>query len=139
MSAMAPISSNDSSPNCARLGGLLGLRGLSVELSYAMLTSFLLPKGTRIDVSIAYDNSTDNPRNPSNPPKRAQFGEESFDEMGAIALMVTAVRADDEAALQKALADQAQEAIKKGAADGTAKRYLEHQASRRPPAVAPRS
>jgi Tol biopolymer transport system component len=41
--------------------------------------------------------------------------------------------------LQKALADQAQEAIKKGAADGTAKRYLEHQAARRPVPPAPRT
>lgn len=107
--------------------------------TYNYKEPFVLPKGTRIDVSLTYDNSAGNPRNPSNPPRRAQFGEESFDEMGAVAVMVTAIRAEDEAVLQKALADQAAEAIKKGAADGTAKRYLEHQAARRPPAVAPRS
>ena len=28
----------------------------------------LLPKGTRIDMAISYDNSADNPRNPCNPP-----------------------------------------------------------------------
>ncbi len=103
--------------------------------TYNYKQPFDLPKGTRIDVSIAYDNSTDNPRNPSNPPKRVLFGEESFDEMGAVAIMVTAANKADEAVLQKAVADQAQEAIKRGLADGTAKRYLEHQAQRGAPRV----
>jgi len=107
--------------------------------TYNYKEPFLLPKGTRIDVSLTYDNSAGNPRNPSNPPKRAQFGEESFDEMGAVAVMVTTVRSEDEAVLLKAVADQAQEAIKKGAADGTAKRYLDHQAARRPVPPAPRT
>jgi hypothetical protein len=52
-----------------------------------------LPKGTRLDVTIRYDNSTDNPRNPSQPPKRVLWGEESFDEMGGMAIQVIA--ADD--------------------------------------------
>ncbi len=42
--------------------------------TYNYKQPFDLPKGTRIDVSITYDNSTDNPRNPSNPPKRVLFG-----------------------------------------------------------------
>jgi hypothetical protein len=41
----------------------------------------------------------------------APFGEESFDEMGSVAIMVTAVHKEDEAALQKALTDEAQAAI----------------------------
>ena len=106
---------------------------------YTYKTSFTLPKGTRIDALLRYDNSADNPRNPSNPPKRAQFGEESFDEMGSVGLTLVTVRKEDEPALLKVLADGAQAAIQRGAADGTAKRYLEHQAVRRPAAVAPRS
>jgi len=43
-----------------------------------------LPKGTRLDGSITYDNSAENPRNPSNPPKRVTWGEQSTDEMGSV-------------------------------------------------------
>jgi hypothetical protein len=40
-----------------------------------------LPKGTRIELEYTYDNSAGNPRNPSNPPAHAQFGEQTTDEM----------------------------------------------------------
>ena len=56
---------------------------------------FVLPKGTRIDVTITYDNSADNPRNPINPPRRAIFGEQSFDEMGAIVFELELVNKAD--------------------------------------------
>jgi hypothetical protein len=45
-----------------------------------------LPKGTRIDSEIHWDNSADNPKNPSNPPVRVTWGEQSKDEMGAVGL-----------------------------------------------------
>jgi hypothetical protein len=45
---------------------------------YAFKDPVLLPKGTKIDVRITYDNSADNPQNPSNPPRRVQWGEESL-------------------------------------------------------------
>jgi mono/diheme cytochrome c family protein len=106
---------------------------------YTYKTSFNLPKGTRIDAVLRYDNSADNPRNPSNPPKRALFGEESFDEMGMVGLTLVTLRKEDEPALQRVLAEGAQAAIQKGAADGTARRYLLHQAAQRPAAMAPRS
>lgn len=50
-----------------------------------------LPAGTRIDVEIAYDNSTANPSNPSNPPVDVNFGEQSTDEMGSITFTYLAV------------------------------------------------
>ncbi|MBI3839230.1 MAG: redoxin domain-containing protein [Planctomycetia bacterium] len=40
-----------------------------------------LPRGTRLDVMSRYDNSAENPLNPSNPPKRVLFGNGSTDEM----------------------------------------------------------
>ena len=107
--------------------------------TYTYKQSFALPKGTRIDATLRYDNSVDNPRNPSNPPKRALFGEESFDEMGTVGLTLVTARKEDEAALVRALTQRVQAAIRTGAADGTAKRYLEHQAqSGAPAAPAPR-
>lgn len=49
-----------------------------------------LPKGTRLHSRITYDNSAENLRNPTQPPQRVRFGEESTDEMGSITLRVIA-------------------------------------------------
>ena len=46
-----------------------------------------LPRGTRLDTEIHWDNSSENPRNPSNPPVRVTRGEESKDEMGSVSLL----------------------------------------------------
>jgi mono/diheme cytochrome c family protein len=40
-----------------------------------------LPKGTKIELEYVYDNSAGNPHNPSNPPVRVRFGEQTKDEM----------------------------------------------------------
>lgn len=40
-----------------------------------------LPAGTKIDVRWTYDNSAANPANPSNPPRRVTYGEQTVDEM----------------------------------------------------------
>ena len=58
-----------------------------------------LPKGSKIDVTITYDNSADNPHNPCNPPRRVQFGMQSFDEMGAVVFQAMTVSDADEKAL----------------------------------------
>ena len=44
----------------------------------------VLPAGATIHSRITYDNSAENPRNPSNPPKRVRWGQGSEDEMGSI-------------------------------------------------------
>jgi hypothetical protein len=49
-----------------------------------------LPRGTRLDAEITYDNTSANKRNPSRPPVRVTWGEESNDEMGSISLQVVA-------------------------------------------------
>lgn len=54
-----------------------------------------LPKGTRIRTTLTYDNSTDNPRNPSNPPVHVRWGEGSTDEMGSIGIAFVAVNDAD--------------------------------------------
>jgi hypothetical protein len=40
-----------------------------------------LPAGTKIDVRWTYDNSASNPANPSKPPRRVTYGEQTTDEM----------------------------------------------------------
>lgn len=54
-----------------------------------------LPKGTRLDVEISYDNSTENPNNPNSPPKRVRFGQQSTDEMGSMSIEIAPVRERD--------------------------------------------
>jgi hypothetical protein len=54
-----------------------------------------LPKGTRLDAVVSYDNSAANKRNPSRPPVRVTWGEESNDEMGSIGLQVVAATRGD--------------------------------------------
>ncbi len=51
-----------------------------------------LPKGTRLDAYVSWDNSTANPNNPNPAPVRIQWGEESFDEMGSVGLQVIPAR-----------------------------------------------
>ncbi|MGD1069309.1 MAG: hypothetical protein ABSB15_04145 [Bryobacteraceae bacterium] len=46
-----------------------------------------LPKGTRLEAEIHWDNSAENPRNPSSPPVRVTWGEQSKDEMGSVTLI----------------------------------------------------
>lgn len=43
-----------------------------------------LPKGTTVTLDFTYDNSTNNIRNPHDPPERVRFGLESRDEMGEL-------------------------------------------------------
>lgn len=65
-----------------------------------------LPRGTRLDVEIHWDNSADNPRNPSNPPTRITWGEESKDEMGSVSLVAVPHVESDLQALQDTLIDR---------------------------------
>jgi tetratricopeptide (TPR) repeat protein len=48
-----------------------------------------------------YDNSTNNIRNPHNPPKEVMYGEQSFDEMGELWLQVVVGDAADRAVLSR--------------------------------------
>ena len=63
-----------------------------------------LPKGTRLDATVSYDNSASNPRNPSKPPVRVTWGEESNDEMGSLGLQVVAANRGELPQLQQAYA-----------------------------------
>jgi hypothetical protein len=70
-----------------------------------------LPKGTRLDVEISYDNSKDNPSNPNNPPKRVTFGQQSTDEMGAVTIEMVPVNERDLPQYAGAVQQHVQEAV----------------------------
>src|SRR5688572_1512895 len=92
--------------------------------SYIYKEPFTLPKGTRIDVAITYDNSADNPRNPISPPRRAVFGEQSFDEMGAVSIDFEVLNTADKQAFQDALGLRMKETIQIAGKNGTLGRFL---------------
>ena len=62
---------------------------------YRYVTPFWLPKGTRLQMRYTYDNSADNPRNPTQPPSRVFWGQRSGDEMGDLWIQVLTRNADD--------------------------------------------
>ncbi len=70
--------------------------------SYFFKTPIALPKGTRIDSTIVYDNSDANPRNPNSPPKRVKWGLGTLDEMGSMTLLVTTPSRQDDVQLRRA-------------------------------------
>lgn len=49
--------------------------------TYALKEPMLIKEGSKLHVEAIYDNSDKNPMNPSNPPKRVTFGEQTFNEM----------------------------------------------------------
>ncbi|MBI3850660.1 MAG: cytochrome c [Verrucomicrobia bacterium] len=76
---------------------------------YTYKQPFTLPKGTRIDSEISYDNSADNPKNPTIPPVRVRWGRMSSDEMGSVTLQVVAAKEEEmpqlRASLKRHMAD----------------------------------
>ena len=64
-----------------------------------------LPKGTRLDVEISWDNSAANKRNPTRPPARVTWGEESNDEMGSVGLQLVAANPGELPELQRVYAE----------------------------------
>jgi tetratricopeptide (TPR) repeat protein len=57
---------------------------------YRYATPLALPKGAVVSMRYTYDNSQGNPRNPSTPPRRVIWGQQSRDEMGDLWLQVLA-------------------------------------------------
>ena len=51
---------------------------------YRYVKPIALPKGTTLKMRFTYDNSAQNPLNPSHPPQRVQYGLQSSDEMGEL-------------------------------------------------------
>jgi len=70
-----------------------------------------LPKGTRLESEISYDNSATNPRNPTSPPVRVKWGPTSTDEMGSITLHVVAAREEETAQLRDLLKEHSADMV----------------------------
>lgn len=94
---------------------------------YFYRTPVTLPKGTKVDVTIVYDNSADNPANPCRPPRRVQWGFQSFDEMGGVRFLTVAASDADEAAIQQMTAAVAKVLANQIANSETAQRLKRQQ------------
>lgn len=69
--------------------------------TYYFADPIVLPAGTVVKSVITYDNSADNPDNPTNPPVRVKWGQQSTDEMGSITLSGVALDESDAARLNR--------------------------------------
>ena len=76
---------------------------LNWQAVYRYREPITLPRGSRIEMRIDYDNSAANPRNPSDPPRRVRAGNRSSDEMGHLWLQLLPHAAADRLLLQEAL------------------------------------
>ena len=56
---------------------------------------FALPAGTRLHVEAVFDNSDRNASNPSSPPKRVTWGEETDDEMLYCFFLISSMNTKD--------------------------------------------
>jgi len=54
---------------------------------YRYARPVFLPKGSTIHMHFTYDNSTNNVRNPNNPPRRVQYGIQTSDEMANLTFL----------------------------------------------------
>jgi len=61
---------------------------------YRLRVPMPLPAGTTLAIEYEYDNSEANPANPSRPPRRVRFGQQSADEMGTMTFALTVEPAD---------------------------------------------
>lgn len=57
--------------------------------AYEYVNPVKLPKGTQLEMEYTYDNSANNPHNPSNPPREVKYGEQTTNEMAFAFLGLT--------------------------------------------------
>jgi hypothetical protein len=74
---------------------------------YLFSDMLTLPKGTRLDGEVIWDNSASNPHNRSIPPVAVNWGEESRDEMGSVTLELLPHRQEERKLLTDALTERA--------------------------------
>jgi tetratricopeptide (TPR) repeat protein/mono/diheme cytochrome c family protein len=67
----------------------------NMQDSYTFKSPAPLPKGTTVHMEFRYDNSERNPMNPSSPPRRVLYGDNSTDEMGELVLQLRVHTAAD--------------------------------------------
>jgi len=70
---------------------------------YRFVKPVFLPKGSTVTMQYTYDNSTNNVRNPSSPPRRVQYGVQTTDEMAELWIQFQFRTREDLASMEKAV------------------------------------
>jgi len=78
------------------------------QATYTYKNAVAVPLGTKLALSAHYDNSSDNMRNPNNPPKAVGWGERTTDEM-CIGFLNFTLDAENLASSRAAALERAQE------------------------------
>jgi tetratricopeptide (TPR) repeat protein len=68
---------------------------------YRLQEPLHLPAGSSLVMRVTYDNTPANVRNPSSPPRRVRWGQDTVDEMGDLWLQVRTRSRDDQAVLER--------------------------------------
>lgn len=95
------------------------------QSDYRFAEPVFLPRGTTLGMRFTFDNSTNNVRNPRNPPVRVKWGLETQDEMGELWFQMLAHDRSENAALEevaqaqnlKAVADLSRSRLARNAKD----------------------
>ena len=99
---------------------------------YVFSDMVALPKGTRLEGEVVWDNSASNPRNPSTPPVLVAWGEQSRDEMGSVTLDLLPHRQEERKVLTDALSERSRrDTTTAFDRDPTLKDYLDQMTSGR--------
>lgn len=77
------------------------------QQDYRLVTPMPLPRGTTLAMRFTYDNSAANRHNPSSPPRRVTWGQNSHDEMGNVGVQLVTGNDADAARLSAAFARHA--------------------------------
>ena len=80
------------------------------QQDYRYVTPIPLPAGTRLTMRYTFDNSADNPDNPSDPPVRVRAGPKSTDEMAELGLQLLTQAPEHGALIARAFAERDQRA-----------------------------
>lgn len=78
---------------------------------YRFVAPIHLPRGSVLTMHYTYDNTSDNPQNPSRPPQRVVFGARSVDEMAEMAIQVLPRNRRDLELLNRSLSQKYSEEI----------------------------
>ncbi len=80
---------------------------------YRLEEPVYLPAGTVVSAEWVFDNSADNPSNPSDPPRHVTFGPDSTDEMAEVHLDCIPLEPDDYGVLTEAMENAVRDAVRR--------------------------
>jgi tetratricopeptide (TPR) repeat protein len=83
--------------------------------AYRLSEAIRLPAGSVLHMRYTYDNSSANPRNPHDPPRRTTFGPRSTDEMAEVTVQVVTTNPSEREELERTLVVHADRTLTEGA------------------------